>query len=108
MKTKPIASYTDRSTRDSFRFIFYCERCGAGAESEVYALQTLRLPHPLGEKARALLWIRQHDEAYERANNEARTDFNLCPDCGRRVCCDCFYVASEEVTDLCVDCRAKL
>ena len=104
MKTKPLSKYSDRSTLDSFQFVFFCDRCGVGVKSERYAFETQEFHRPLNEKAGALLWTRQHDAAYARANDEALTDFNLCPVCGRRVCCDCFYVSSEEVTDLCLDC----
>lgn len=97
--------YSDVSGLDSFRFIFRCDRCGAPAESETYRFSTEGLTLPINSKARALLWTRQHGEAYERANSEARFEFNRCPACGRRVCDQCFYVSGEADTDICHDCK---
>ena len=97
--------FTDISTLDYFQFVFRCDRCSAGVWSEKYKFNTERFDPPPRGHARALLWMRQHDEAYERANVEARSAFNICPVCGRRVCDSCFHVASGTVTDICVDCK---
>jgi len=108
MKSEPMMNYTDLSTPDSFRFVFRCDRCGAGVPSERYLFSTKEFLESLHEDVRALLWTRQHDEAYERASGEAPTDFNRCPVCGRRVCDECFALSPEvaEVgTDMCVDCK---
>ena len=93
MASMPITKkFTNISTEDSFQFVFKCDRCGAGTRSEKYRFSIERYDAPLRDRARSLLWTKQHDEAYERANIEARSDFNLCPICGRRVCDKCFYV----------------
>ena len=106
MASAPVTrKFTNISTEDEFQFIFQCDRCGAGVRSEKYNFSTERFEPPPQGRARALLWTRQHDEAYERANWEARFDFNICPACGRRVCDSCFYVSPEAVTDICVDCK---
>ena len=106
MTSTPVTKkFTDISTPESFQFIFLCDRCGAGVWSEKYQLSTERFSPPPRGRTRALLWTRQHDEAYERANAEARFNFNFCPVCGRRVCDNCFHVSPEAVTDICLDCK---
>ena len=108
MRTKPVTrKYTNVSTEYEFQFVFHCDRCGARAMSEKLKFRTERYaPPPLG-RTRAFLWTRQHDAAYERANNEAKFEFNVCPVCGRRVCSDCFYVSPGTDTDVCLDCRSS-
>ena len=103
--TQHTLNYTDLSTRDSFRFAFYCDHCGAGLLSELYQFNTEGLRLPPAGNARMLLWTRQHDAAYARAASEAQLYFNLCPVCGRWVCASCFYVSSGAVTDICLDCK---
>jgi len=97
--------FTNLSTRDSFGFVFHCERCGAGVHSERYRFNTRNINHSLDERSSALLWTRQHLYAYERAVNEARFEFNLCPVCKRRVCVGCFLECEETAAGMCVDCR---
>lgn len=94
--------WDDRSTDRWFRFVFYCDRCGAAWESERYPF-SLREAAPQSsaeESARMLLWRTEHDAAYERANTEALFHFNRCPVCGARVCDSC-YLLTE---DLCASC----
>lgn len=98
--------YTDLSALDSFRFVFHCERCGAGVSSEKYGFNTEGFDQPLDESARALLWTEQHDNAYRRASGEAKFEFNLCPVCGRRVCGACFFLM-DEAAGICTDCRRE-
>ena len=109
MTSAPVTKkFTNISTEDGFQFVFQCDRCGAGAPSEKYKFSTDHFKPQLRDRARALVWTRQHDEAFERANNEARSDFNICPVCGRRVCDNCFYVSPGLVTDVCLDCKRLL
>jgi len=98
-------NFTDISTENDFQFIFRCDRCGAGTQTEKYPFNTERFNAPPGSRAYALLWTRQHDDAYERANTEIRVDFNYCRDCERWVCNDCFHVSPEAETDICFDCK---
>ena len=109
MTSAPLTKkITNNSTEDDFQFFFHCDRCGAGVPSEKYIFSAEHFDPPLRGLARTLLWTRRHDEAYERANDEARFEFNLCPICGRRVCDNCFHVSSEAVTDICLDCKQSL
>ena len=94
--------FTNLSTPDSYLFAFHCDRCNAEARSEQYIFNTEGFGQ-LNEPIRTLLWNRQHDEAYERANSEAKFEFNICPVCGRRVCCQCFQ-DNPETGGLCLDC----
>ncbi len=57
-----------------------------------------------GEKARVLMWKVEHDAAYERANTEAVLNFNRCPQCGQRVCDDCF----AEFEIVCLKCEVQI
>ena len=99
--------YTDISTSDDFQFVFHCDRCNAGALSEKYVFNTTEFNKPLNEKARALLWTRQHTNAYKRASGEAQYEFNVCPQCGRRVCTECFHLFLETTEGACADCEQK-
>jgi hypothetical protein len=84
--------------------VFRCERCGDGAHSEQYAFNTECYSPPPSGNARELLWLRQHREAYARAESEAQYEFNVCPVCGRRVCSECFRVTDDGHGDMCLDC----
>ena len=108
MKSKPLVSFTNISTEDKFHFKFHCDRCGAGKPSEQYAFNLKDFSVPPKGKAYDLLWTKQHDEAYERANSEARYDFNICPRCGRWVCNKCFHSTSYANEDFCLDCKRDL
>jgi hypothetical protein len=60
-----------------------------------------------GEKiARDILWRTEHDAAYERANLEARLQFNRCVRCGKNVCEDCYLIFDEDGNgaDVCKNC----
>ncbi len=100
--------YTDLSTEDHFRFAFYCERCGAPTNSEVYNFPTNTYAYPPRGRALSMLWNRFHKAAFERAVIEARGEFNICPICGRRVCEQCFFVNAGEITDVCYDCLPEM
>ncbi len=94
--------YTDLSTSAYFLFRFMCDCCGDYWESEKYLFsQRDSIPKTKDEKyAHELIWMSEHDAAYERANNEAAFHFNRCPKCGRRVCDNCFSVFE----DICKEC----
>lgn len=100
--TKEVVDY---STEDSFSFGFRCDRCGNIWKSENTQFQLKRVQSFLGDNLKSKFWTKQHDEAWERANNEAIFYFNHCPICSRWVCNDCFFVEESEYTDVCVDCR---
>ena len=89
MATKPITrKYTNVSTEEAFQFVFYCDRCGKEWQSAPCAFDMKGFEH---DNIRAMLWDKQHEDAYEHANREAGERFIRCPVCGCRVCDDCFY-----------------
>lgn len=96
---------TDRSTADEFCFSFYCDICKKEWRSKPLPFSG-SLDAPLGnhDRVRDLIWIAEHNAAYERANHEAMHEHNHCPSCGKWVCDSCFYVKNTYITDICVDC----
>ena len=108
MFSNPVTKrYTNISTENSFQFIFHCDRCGAGVKSERFFFNTEDFDPPLRDQALAFLWTKWHDAAFERANSEAKFDFNLCVCCGRRVCEICFDSSEETICGKCIDCIKK-
>ena len=104
MSESAALKYTDISKVDNFRFIFHCQHCGAGSMSENYAFNIEGIKQPMDENTRALLWIRQHRNALERARGEAKYEFSACPSCGRLVCGKCFHMDAESGIGSCIDC----
>lgn len=96
--------HTDHSTPEGFSFSFYCDRCGKEWRSARYEFNPGDLVPPLEPMVYQMLWSDQHNAAYERASREGSLEFNRCPECGRRVCKDCFYLAEAGVSDICKDC----
>ena len=102
---KPITQkFKDLSTSDYFMFAFYCDRCGKEWQSEKYELDIKGFDIPMDELIRSMIWNRQHNEAYERANCEAIVRFNRCPVCGCRICDDCLYTTELDEEEKCIDC----
>lgn len=99
--------YTDESTMERFGFTFYCDRCGKAVKSVEYPYRPpfrAKLFLSASERqARELIWQKDHDAAYERANKDVLLSFNRCPQCGDRVCDECF---SDEGSS-CKQCEAK-
>ena len=48
-------------------------------------------------------WQKEHEKAFERAQNEARSHFHRCPHCNHYVCDHCF----NEDEGLCVSCAPR-
>ena len=98
--------YEDHSTDRYFRFVFYCDECGMAWESEHYpfSMRDASLENEGEKKARVLMRKAEHDAAYERANTEAVLNFNRCPQCGQRVCDDCF----AEFEIVCLKCEVQI
>ena len=85
--------YIDASTEEQFSFSFFCDCCSKvvsttklafrpGFEKKLFLSRT-------EQKARELVWQRDHDSAYERANVEALKKLNRCVICGEAICNDC-------------------
>lgn len=99
--------FVDHSTPEAFSFSFYCDQCGKEWRSALYAFNPGGFQWPIDRQVYQMLWNEQHKAAYERANREAIFEFNRCPECGQRVCMECFYQSETDVTDICKDCIAK-
>jgi len=99
--------YTDRSTEKAFAFSFFCDQCGKEWRSTPQAFDPGELRSPTDLRVFRMLWNDQYKTAYEQANLEAIYAFGLCPECGRRVCMDCFCQNQAEATDICKDCLSK-
>ena len=87
--------YEDRSNMEQFEFVFYCDYCNNPIFTPVYKFE-----HQFANKkdltesekeARAIIYAHEHQLAIERANNEARLEFNNCEACGIMLCEDCSY-----------------
>ncbi len=95
--------YYDCSTNEYFKFTFFCDTCGLQWQSERYpfSLNAMNPQTECEKTAHGIMWKVEHDAAYERANMEAIMHFNRCPECGKRVCDDCFSVFD----DICIECE---
>lgn len=99
--------FEDGSTLETFRFTFFCDICGKAVKEITYPykppFKAKFFISKSERKARELLWLHDHDSAYERANKEVLLQFNRCPVCGKRVCDDCYH----ELEGLCRECARK-
>jgi len=59
----------------------------------------------LGERfeGRSPEWQKEHEQAFERAKNEAMRHFKRCPSCNKYVCSHCF----NEDEGMCTDCAPR-
>ena len=91
--------YVDASTEEQYSFSFFCDCCGKVVSTTKYGF------HPgfekklflsrTEQKARELIWQRDHAAAYERANVEALKKLNRCVVCGAAICNDCTVECHE-------------
>ncbi len=99
--------FQDDSNLELFRFTFFCDSCGKAVKAVTYRYKPPFKPKLFlsasERRAREILWLGDHSNAYERANKEALIFFNRCPVCGRRVCDDCF--ADED--GICLECKKE-
>jgi hypothetical protein len=96
---KFVRNYNDLSTNSGFQFEFFCDRCGSGYQTrfEASAAGTIAgvldtagsllggvfsAAASLGEQARSATWEKAHDDAFQRAIEQARPHFKQCRRCG--------------------------
>jgi hypothetical protein len=106
--SKPLTRRTtDLSDEKGFSFSFFCDCCGKEWKSPAVSFETggLTIEH---EEARTLFWANEHRIAFEQANLEALMHFNLCPDCGKRVCDDCYGFDEIRRIGVCRGCGEKV
>ena len=96
--------YADHSNAKRFAFSFFCDQCGKEWQStpQVFLAGAMELPMDL--RILRMLWNDRHIAAYERANLEAIDAFYYCPECGRRVCVECYAASETEMADVCKIC----
>jgi len=106
-----VKSITEKSIDHSnswrFSFSFFCDKCGKEWKSPDQEFTGMGSTAVENGEAQQLLWAHEHQLAYEAANIDARTYFNLCPVCGKRVCDDCFDIEESEHGGICNDCAKK-
>lgn len=104
MPNRVTKKSADHSTPEEFSFGFFCDLCGKEWRSERFDFNPGAFVAPIDPSVYEMLWNEQHRAAYERANREASFAFNRCPECGRGVCKECFYLSVTGVSDVCKDC----
>lgn len=101
-------AFTDRSTPKVFAFSFYCDKCGKEWRSTPQAFDPGELASPTDLRVYRMLWNGQHKAAYEQANLEAIYVFQYCPECGCRMCMECFRPSETDFADICKGCLTGL
>ena len=105
---KPITyRFTDRSSKKVYAFSYFCDQCGKEWRSTPQVFDPGGLYASTDLQIIRMLWNDQYKAAYEQANLEAIYALILCPECGRRVCMECFSRSEVEVADACKDCLSK-
>jgi hypothetical protein len=87
----------DNSTVHGYQFTFFCDTCGKPWRSGSIPAGCSGQDPENRQK--------DHDAAYERANQEAIRNHNRCKVCGKWVCDDCFLILPSG--DLCPDCAGR-
>lgn len=108
---KPITKkFSDKSTMEQFEFVFYCDCCGKPTPTTIYKydnrFENKKFLSESEQEARAIIYADEHSKAYERANNEARLEFNNCECCGIMLCDDCSFY-NEDGGIVCKTCFEK-
>ncbi|HHV64609.1 MAG TPA: zinc ribbon domain-containing protein [Peptococcaceae bacterium] len=126
-------NYEDNSTEAGFQFTFYCDICREGYKTKFIESSTYKkgrflrgisgafgaASSMLGGLGRGLErgadilserfhgmspdWQREHDQAFELAQNEAKGHFHRCPRCRKWVCENDW----NEQDGLCVECAPR-
>ncbi len=92
--------WEDRSTIERFKFLFFCDCCQKELPSPDYEFRTGFKPKLFisssERRARELIWQRDHEAAYERANIYMLTNhIHTCEICGAHICGDCAVYCDE-------------
>ena len=86
---------------------FFCDKCEKEWRSTPQAFDFGGLRSSTDLRIFRMLWNDQYKAAYERANLEAIYALSFCPECGRRVCMECFCRSEVDVVNICKDCLSK-
>ncbi len=92
--------WEDQSTTEVFRFLFYCDCCERAMVSPDYAFHSGfgsgRLISGSRRRARDLIWQRDHEAAYERANVYMLSNrVHTCEVCREHICGNCAVYCDE-------------
>ena len=108
---KPITKqFSDKSTMEQFEFVFYCDCCGKPITTTIHKyddrFEKKTFLSESEREARAIIYADEHAKAYERANNEARLEFNNCEVCGLMLCEDCSFY-NQDGGIVCKSCKEQ-
>lgn len=85
--------YTDESDERTFRFTFYCDVCGKPFTARPIAFTEADAlgegAAPINKQLSEVLWQKEHDAAFGRADSEVNEKLFRCPCCFEVVCGDC-------------------
>lgn len=109
---KPITkNFLDRSNMEQFDFVFFCDYCNNPKSIGTYKyddrFEKKMILTKSEKEARAIIYADEHSKAYERANNEARLNFNNCEICQIMICESCSYYL-EDGRIVCKSCKEKI
>jgi hypothetical protein len=96
--------FADLSTPEVFAFSFFCDNCGREWHSEMHLDDPCAIKPPTDPGAYDIWREGRYRAAYERANLEAAYEFFYCPECGRRLCMECFCRSETDAADVCKGC----
>ncbi len=100
--------WEDQSNTKKFKFVFFCDCCekalpspdyefNSGFKAKIFISESER-------RARELIWQRDHEAAYERANIYMLANrIHTCELCGANICGDCAVFCDELKGGVCCD-----
>ncbi len=100
--------WEDQSTTKKFKFLFFCDSCQKAIPSPDYEFHCGFKPKIFisesERRARELIWQKDHEAAYERANIYMLTNhIHTCEICGAHICGDCAVYCDELHGGVCCD-----
>ena len=90
---------TDYSSLSEFLFGFFCDCCGREWKSHPLQFNSGGFTVIEHEEVRQMIWTKEHNVAFDRANLDAHLYFNQCINCGKRVCDACFDFEENKCKD---------
>ncbi len=100
--------WEDKSTLKKLKFSFFCDCCQKEISSPEYTFNSGFKPKifmsEAERRAREIIWQKDHDAAYERANNYVLANhIHTCEICGDGICGDCAVFCDELKGGVCCD-----
>jgi len=94
---------TDHSSLTEFLFSFFCDCCGKEWKTLPVSFNSGGFTAIEHEEVRLMIWTKEHNTAFEKANLEAHLYFNQCSKCGKRVCDACFNFEEARCNECCIN-----